>query len=130
MIKTFYSYSLWFVRHNMNDVVHKILDLTIGNLLGKDITCREPVDECDEYQPGTVVEFGRTGLKVFLRKIFSEKIASVLTLWHWKTALRARKQDIHIDICDVSLRVQKKFLFSVRLHPYNCFEAFNQRCPI
>ena len=48
----------------MNDFVHKVLDLTIGNLFGKDITCREPVHRCDNYQPGTLTEFGRTGVKV------------------------------------------------------------------
>lgn len=48
----------------MNDVVHKILEFTIGNVFGKDITCREPVHHCDEYQPGSLVELGRTGIKV------------------------------------------------------------------
>lgn len=48
----------------MNNVVHKILESTIGNVFGKDITCREPVHRCDDYQPGTLVELGRTGIKV------------------------------------------------------------------
>ncbi|XP_031778340.1 apolipoprotein O-like isoform X2 [Nasonia vitripennis] len=49
----------------MRDLVHKFLDLTIGNLFGKDITCREPIHRCDAYQPGVLVEFGRTGIKLF-----------------------------------------------------------------
>ncbi|XP_020284011.1 MICOS complex subunit MIC27 isoform X2 [Pseudomyrmex gracilis] len=49
----------------MNDVVHKILEYTIGSVFGKDITCREPVDRCDDYQPGSLVELGRTGIKLF-----------------------------------------------------------------
>lgn len=48
----------------MNDIVHDILETTVGNIFGKDITCREPVHRCDDYQPGTLVEFGRTGVKV------------------------------------------------------------------
>ena len=48
----------------MNNFIHKILDSTIGNIFGKDITCKEPVHRCDSYQPGTIVEFGRTGVKV------------------------------------------------------------------
>lgn len=48
----------------MNDVIHKILEFTIGNIFGKDITCREPVHHCDEYQPGSLVELGRTSIKV------------------------------------------------------------------
>lgn len=48
----------------MNNIVHKILESTIGNVFGKDITCREPVHHCDDYQPGTLVELGRTGIKV------------------------------------------------------------------
>lgn len=51
-------------RDDMNDVIHKILEFTIGNVFGKDITCREPVHRCDEYQPGSLVELGRTGIKV------------------------------------------------------------------
>ncbi|KAM0729182.1 MICOS complex subunit MIC27 [Formica fusca] len=49
----------------MNNVVHKILESTIGNVFGRDITCREPVHRCDDYQPGTLVELGRTGIKFF-----------------------------------------------------------------
>ncbi|XP_011708319.1 PREDICTED: uncharacterized protein LOC105463021 isoform X2 [Wasmannia auropunctata] len=49
----------------MNDVVHQILEFTIGNVFGRDITCREPVHRCDEYQPGSLVELGRTGIKFF-----------------------------------------------------------------
>ncbi|KYQ56712.1 Apolipoprotein O-like protein [Trachymyrmex zeteki] len=49
----------------MNDAIHKILEFTIGNIFGKDITCREPVHRCDEYQPGSLVELGRTGIKFF-----------------------------------------------------------------
>lgn len=48
----------------MNNVVHKILEFTVGNVFGRDITCREPVHRCDDYQPGTLVELGRTGIKV------------------------------------------------------------------
>ncbi|XP_047346308.1 MICOS complex subunit MIC27 isoform X2 [Vespa velutina] len=51
----------------MNDFVHKFLDYTIGNIFGKDITCREPVHRCDNYQPGILTEFGRVGIK-FLKK--------------------------------------------------------------
>jgi len=57
--------SLYPKKHNgMNDVIHKILEFTIGNVFGRDITCREPVHRCDEYQPGSLVELGRTGIKV------------------------------------------------------------------
>ncbi|KAL6431402.1 hypothetical protein ACFW04_007201 [Cataglyphis niger] len=49
----------------MNNVVHKILESTVGNVFGRDITCREPVHRCDDYQPGTLVELGRTGIKFF-----------------------------------------------------------------
>ncbi|XP_058802715.1 MICOS complex subunit MIC27 isoform X2 [Phymastichus coffea] len=49
----------------MRDYVHKFLDLTIGNIFGKDVTCREPIHRCDAYQPGVLVEFGRTGIKLF-----------------------------------------------------------------
>ncbi|XP_076394747.1 MICOS complex subunit 26/27 isoform X2 [Megachile rotundata] len=49
----------------MNNYVHKFLESTIGNIFGKDITCREPVYRCDDYQPGVLVEFGRTGIKLF-----------------------------------------------------------------
>ncbi|XP_067217349.1 MICOS complex subunit MIC27-like isoform X2 [Linepithema humile] len=49
----------------MNDVLHKILEFTIGNIFGRDITCREPVHHCDDYQPGSLVELGRTGIKFF-----------------------------------------------------------------
>lgn len=48
----------------MRDFVHKILDATVGNLFGKDITCREPIHRCDAYQPGALVEIGRTEIKV------------------------------------------------------------------
>lgn len=48
----------------MRDLVHKFLDITIGNLFGKDVTCREPIHRCDAYQPGVLVEFGRTNIKV------------------------------------------------------------------
>lgn len=48
----------------MHNYVHKFLESTIGNVFGKDITCREPVHRCDDYQPGVLVEFGRTGIKV------------------------------------------------------------------
>jgi hypothetical protein len=48
----------------MTNLVHKILEATIGNLFGKDVTCREPVHRCDKYQPGILVEFGRTGINV------------------------------------------------------------------
>ncbi|KAK0098870.1 hypothetical protein PV326_000805 [Microctonus aethiopoides] len=50
--------------------VQTFLRFTIGNIFGKDITCREPVYPCDAYQPGPLVDFGRTivqGVK-FLRK--------------------------------------------------------------
>jgi len=50
--------------NGMNDVIHKILEFTIGNVFGRDITCREPVHRCDEYQPGSLIELGRTGIKV------------------------------------------------------------------
>ncbi|KAJ8679785.1 hypothetical protein QAD02_015572, partial [Eretmocerus hayati] len=49
----------------MRDTVHKFLESTVGNIFGKDITCREPIHRCDAYQPGTLVEFGRTGIKLF-----------------------------------------------------------------
>ncbi|XP_034182890.1 MICOS complex subunit 26/27 isoform X3 [Osmia lignaria lignaria] len=49
----------------MHNYVHKFLESTIGNVFGKDITCREPVHRCDDYQPGVLVEFGRTGIKLF-----------------------------------------------------------------
>ncbi|KYM75466.1 Regulator of G-protein signaling 6 [Atta colombica] len=49
----------------MNDAIHRILEFTIGNIFGKDITCREPVHHCDEYQPGSLVELGRTIIKFF-----------------------------------------------------------------
>lgn len=48
----------------MNDAIHKILEFTIGNVFGRDITCKEPVHRCDDYQPGSLVELGRTGIKV------------------------------------------------------------------
>lgn len=48
----------------MANFVHSILELTVGNIFGKDITCREPVHRCDRYQPGVLVEFGRTLVKV------------------------------------------------------------------
>ena len=48
----------------MKNFVHKILDLTIGNTFGKDVTCREPIDPCDAYQPGSLVEIGRVGNNV------------------------------------------------------------------
>ncbi|XP_031367967.1 uncharacterized protein LOC102675653 isoform X2 [Apis dorsata] len=50
----------------MNNYVHRFLESTIGSLFGKDVTCREPVHRCDDYQPGVLVEFGRTGIKKFL----------------------------------------------------------------
>lgn len=60
----------------MRDYVHAILDFTVGNIFGKDVTCREPIHRCDAYQPGVLVEFGRTGVKVCLQKkkivIFTE----------------------------------------------------------
>ncbi|XP_043519571.1 MICOS complex subunit MIC27 isoform X1 [Frieseomelitta varia] len=49
----------------MHNYVHRFLESTIGNIFGKDITCREPVHRCDDYQPGVLVEFGRTGIKLF-----------------------------------------------------------------
>ncbi len=52
---------------DMNDAIHRILEFTIGNIFGKDITCREPVHHCDEYQPGSLVELGRTIIKVWKR---------------------------------------------------------------
>jgi len=52
---------------DMNDAIHRILEFTIGNIFGKDITCREPVHRCDEYQPGSLVELGRTIIKVWKR---------------------------------------------------------------
>lgn len=56
------------VKHSdMNDVIHKILEFTVGNIFGKDITCREPVHRCDDYQPGSLVEIGRTGIKVWIK---------------------------------------------------------------
>lgn len=48
----------------MNKIVHCFLDITVGNLFGKDVTCREPVDPCDRFQPGTIVELGTTGILV------------------------------------------------------------------
>lgn len=51
---------------NMRDFVHKFLELTIGNIFGKDVTCREPIHRCDAYQPGVMVEIGRTTIKVIL----------------------------------------------------------------
>lgn len=48
----------------MDSTVHRILDFTIGNLFGRDITCREPVEPCDFYQPGVLVEIGRTAINV------------------------------------------------------------------
>lgn len=53
----------------MNDIVHDFLETTIGNIFGKDITCREPVDRCDDYQPGSLIEFGRTGVKVCIFRL-------------------------------------------------------------
>lgn len=55
------------IQWEMNDFVHKFLDYTIGNIFGKDITCREPVHRCDNYQPGILTEFGRVGIKVCVR---------------------------------------------------------------
>lgn len=55
----------------MNYIVHKILDLTVGNILGKDITCREPVHPCDAFQPGIMVEIGRTGINVIKIKLLN-----------------------------------------------------------
>ncbi|KOX75213.1 Apolipoprotein O-like [Melipona quadrifasciata] len=49
----------------MHDYVHRFLESTIGNIFGKDVTCREPVHRCDDYQPGVLIEFGRTGIKLF-----------------------------------------------------------------
>lgn len=43
----------------MTEIVHSILERTIGKIFGEDITCKEPVYRCDEYQPGILVEFGR-----------------------------------------------------------------------
>lgn len=53
----------------MNNYVHRFLESTIGSLFGKDVTCREPVHRCDDYQPGVLVEFGRTGIKVCIQVI-------------------------------------------------------------
>ena len=53
----------------MRDFVHKILEATIGNLFGKDVTCREPIHRCDAYQPGVLVEIGRTQIKVCFYKL-------------------------------------------------------------
>ncbi|XP_017791116.1 PREDICTED: uncharacterized protein LOC108573235, partial [Habropoda laboriosa] len=45
--------------------VHQFLESTIGYMFGRDITCREPIHRCDDYQPGVLTEFGRTGIKLF-----------------------------------------------------------------
>lgn len=45
-------------------MLQRFLDFTIGNIFGKDITCREPVHPCDRYQPGNLVDIGRTTVKV------------------------------------------------------------------
>lgn len=53
----------------MNNYVHKFLESTVGSIFGKDVTCREPVHRCDDYQPGVLTEFGRTGIKVRVKFI-------------------------------------------------------------
>ena len=58
----------------MSNLAHIILESTIGNVFGKDITCREPVHRCDLYQPGIMIEIGRTNIRVcfFFKSNFTE----------------------------------------------------------
>lgn len=48
----------------MANLVHWVLESTVGRVFGKDITCREPVHRCDPYQPGAITVVGETGVRV------------------------------------------------------------------
>ncbi|KAG5347045.1 MIC27 protein, partial [Acromyrmex charruanus] len=98
----------------MNDAIHKILEFTVGNVFGKDITCREPVHRCDEYQPGSLVELGRTSIKFFKKILMPYGLCAIPVI------KSTNMSEDKMSLCNKEPKIKK--LIRPSELPIYCFE--------